>query len=138
MYEILLDVSHRFPAISPRPRPKALVSCRLALRKSRSAVFKHALLGQIFLKYVFDSFAMRHREIEAQFRDPKRDYHLESTDFKSVAVYDAAILAEPEERDYYIDKNAFWVPALARWKTLQDSASLYIRETLLIYVISSS
>ena len=29
-----------------------------------------------------------------------------------------------EERDYYIEKNVFWVPALARWKTLQDSAKL--------------
>ena len=33
-------------------------------------------------------------------------------------------ISELEERDYYIEKNVFWVPALARWKTLQDSAKL--------------
>jgi type I restriction enzyme M protein len=30
-----------------------------------AAVYKHAVLGLIFLKYVSDSFAMRQREIEA-------------------------------------------------------------------------
>ncbi len=89
-----------------------------------AAVYKHAVLGLIFLKYVSDSFAIRQREIEAQLRDPKSDYYLDPTDFKSVAEYDAAIHAELEERDYYIEKNVFWVPALARWKTLQDSAPL--------------
>jgi len=34
------------------------------------------------------------------------------------------IHGELEERDYYIEKNVFWVPALARWKTVQDSAKL--------------
>jgi hypothetical protein len=63
-----------------------------------AAVCKHTVLGLIFLKYVSDSFAMRQREIEAQLRGPASDY--------------------------YIEKNVFWVPALARWKTLQDSAKL--------------
>ena len=29
-----------------------------------------------------------------------------------------------EDRDYYLEKNVFRVPALARWKTVQDSAKL--------------
>jgi len=89
-----------------------------------AAVYKHAVLGLIFLKYVSDSFAVRQAEIEAQLRDPKSDYFLDPTDFKSVVEYAEAIRAELEERDYYIEKNVFWVPALARWKTLQDSAKL--------------
>ncbi len=89
-----------------------------------AAVYKHAVLGLIFLKYVSDSFAMRQREIEAQLRDPASDYYLNPNDSESVDSYAEAIRAELEERDYYIEKNVFWVPALARWKTLQDSAKL--------------
>lgn len=89
-----------------------------------AAVYKHAVLGLIFLKYVSDSFAMRQQEIEAQLRDPRSDYFLDPADFESGAAYAEAIRAELEERDYYVEKNVFWVPALARWKTLQDSAKL--------------
>src|SRR5687767_13454828 len=89
-----------------------------------AAVYKHAVLGLIFLKYVSDSFAMRQREIEAQLRDPQSDYFLAPADYRSTAEYEAAIREELEERDYYIEKNVFWVPALAGWKTLQDSAKL--------------
>src|SRR4029079_6367255 len=39
-------------------------------------------------------------------------------------AYEDAIRAELEDRDHYLEKNVFWVPALARWKTLQDSAKL--------------
>ena len=42
-----------------------------------AAVYKHAVLGLIFLKYVSDSFAVRQKEIEAQLRDPKSDYRSE-------------------------------------------------------------
>ncbi len=89
-----------------------------------AAVYKHAVLGLIFLKYVSDSFAVRQAEIEKQLRDPQSDYFLDPKDFKSDAEYLEAIRAELEERDYYLEKNVFWVPALARWKTLQDSAKL--------------
>jgi type I restriction enzyme M protein len=91
-----------------------------------AAVYKHAVLGLIFLKYVSDSFAMRQREIEVQLRDPASDYFLDPADYggEESAQYIEAIRAELEERDYYIEKNVFWVPALARWKTLQDSAKL--------------
>ena len=41
-----------------------------------AAVYKHAVLGLIFLKYVSDSFAVRQQEIENQLRDPKSEYFL--------------------------------------------------------------
>jgi type I restriction enzyme M protein len=91
-----------------------------------AAVYKHAVLGMIFLKYVSDSFAQRQAEIEAMLRDPDSEYFLNPKEFGNAfsAEYTEAIRAELEERDYYIEKNVFWVPALARWKTLQDSAKL--------------
>lgn len=89
-----------------------------------AAVYKHAALGLIFLKYVSDSFAQRQAEIGAQIRDPESDFHLSPADYGTTAKYEEAIAAELEERDYYTEKNVFWVPALARWKTLQNSAKL--------------
>jgi type I restriction enzyme M protein len=89
-----------------------------------AAVYKHAVLGLIFLKYVSDAFAQRQAEIEATLKDPASDYFLDPAGYGSPADYEEAVRGELEERDYYIEKNVFWVPALARWKTLQDSAKL--------------
>ncbi len=89
-----------------------------------AAVYKHAVLGLIFLKYVSDSFAERQAEIEAMLKDPKHEFHIDPADYKKPGAYEEAIRQELEERDYYLEKNVFWVPALARWKTLQDSAKL--------------
>ena len=52
------------------------------------------------------------------------DQHLNPADCGTFAKYNEAIAAELEERDYCIEKNVVWVRALARWKTLQDSAKL--------------
>lgn len=94
-----------------------------------AAVYKHAVLGLIFLKYVSDSFEMRQQEIERELRNPKSELYLDPAEDRmgdgSIAQrYEEAIRAELEERDYYTAKNVFWVPAIARWKTLQDSAKL--------------
>lgn len=103
-----------------------------------AAVYKHAVLGLIFLKYVSDSFEMRQQEIERELRNPNSELYLDPKDYgrenkiasQSLAMtdkdgaYEEAIRAELEERDYYTAKNVFWVPAIARWKTLQDSAKL--------------
>lgn len=89
-----------------------------------AAVYKHAVLGLIFLKYVSDSFRMRQDEVEEALRDEKSDYFLDPADYDSEAKYEEAILQELEDRDYYTEKNVFWVPALARWKTLQDNSKL--------------
>ncbi len=109
-------------------------------------VYKHAVISLIFLsrvervrvpargarrvragariKYVSDSFAQRQAEIEAMIKDPENDFFIDPDGYDTPAKSDAAIRAELEERDYYFEKNVFWVPALARWKTLQDSAKL--------------
>lgn len=97
-----------------------------------AAVYKHAVLGLIFLKYVSDSFDDRRKEIAAQLIDPRSELFLDPEEFKKNAPsveeaqqqWEAAIDAEVEDRDYYTAKNVFWVPALARWKTIQDSAKL--------------
>ncbi len=91
-----------------------------------AAVYKHAVLGLIFLKYVSDSFRMRQDELIAALRDPDDEYFLDPEDYGGPESddYAEALRVELEERDYYVAKNVFWVPALARWKTLQDNAKL--------------
>ena len=88
-----------------------------------AAVYKHAVLGLIFLKYVSDSFRMRQDEVTAFLKDSESDYYLDPDDYGGADSdeYAEALRVELEERDYYLEKNVFWVPALARWKTLQDN-----------------
>lgn len=81
-----------------------------------AAVYKHAVLGLIFLKYVSDAFEERQKELQQQFRDKKHDYYLGGDE--------EAIKEELEIRDYYTEKNVFWVPQLARWETLKNSSKL--------------
>lgn len=89
-----------------------------------AAVYKHAVLGLIFLKYVSDSFDLRREELRAQFNNPENDYYLNRDDYDSDADYEAAIAAELEDRDYFTEKNVFWVPALARWENIKSNAVL--------------
>ncbi|MDJ0842320.1 MAG: type I restriction-modification system subunit M [Acidobacteriota bacterium] len=89
-----------------------------------AAVYKHAVLGLIFLKYVSDAFALRREELQDQFQDPDHDYYLDPADFDSDEEYERAFKEELEERDYYLAKNVFWVPGLARWQTITASATL--------------
>lgn len=89
-----------------------------------AAVYKHAVLGLIFLKYVSDAFDLRREELEASFRDSKSDYFLDRADYKSDAAYAKAIHVELEDRDYFTEKNVFWVPPLARWQTIRSNAAL--------------
>lgn len=92
-----------------------------------AAVYKHAVLGLVFLKYVSDSFELRQQEVEKMLKDPKSDFFIDPAGYAGKGggtAYEAAIRAELEVRDYYTQQNVFWVPALARWKTIQDSAKL--------------
>ena len=84
------------------------------------------VLGLIFLKYVSDAFTLRRAEIEAALRSPVNDYFVDPDDYGGHGQEGirAGNPHERQERDYYIERNVFWVPALARWKTLQDSAKL--------------
>lgn len=63
-----------------------------------AAVYKHVVLGLIFLKYVSDSFKERFDELVT-----------EGDGFE-------------EERDAYSEKNVFWVPKSARWENIKNNA----------------
>ena len=91
-----------------------------------AAVYKHVVLGLIFLKYVSDAFEERQQELRRQFTDPANDYYMDPDDYggEGSAEYDESLTAELEERDYYTEKNVFWVPREARWQTLRDCAQL--------------
>ena len=70
-----------------------------ALRGSMDAAeYKHVVLGLIFLKYISDAFEEMHAKLAT-------DEH-----------------ADPEDVDYYLAENIFWVPSKARWGRLQARA----------------
>lgn len=73
----------------------------LAADKMRGSMdaseYKHVALGLIFLKYISDAFEAKHASIKADGEDP-------------------------EDRDFYIADNVFWVPKEARWSHLQGNA----------------
>ncbi|GAB4061299.1 class I SAM-dependent DNA methyltransferase [Uliginosibacterium sediminicola] len=85
--------------------------------------YMHVVLGLVFLKYISDAFKERRTELEAAFTEPANDYYLGD---------DAGELIEQEleARDYYTEKNVFWVPALARWDFLKDNAKVAIDTVL--------
>jgi len=87
-----------------------------------AAVYKHVVLGLIFLKYVSDAFEERQKELREQFQNPDHDYYMDPADHPE--DYELDLAAELEVRDYYTEKNVFWVPIEARWQTLRDCAQL--------------
>ena len=87
-----------------------------------AAVYKHVVLGLIFLKYVSDAFEERQKELREQFQNPDHDYYMDPADYAD--DYEGHLAAELEVRDYYTEKNVFWVPLEARWQTLRDCAQL--------------
>jgi hypothetical protein len=100
-----------------RPRKKAL-DRRDKLRSSLdAAVYKHVVLGLIFMKYVSDAFEERQKELRPSFRTPAHDYYMAPDDYAD--DYEGNLAAELEVRDYYTEKNVFWVPLEARWQTLR-------------------
>ncbi len=94
-----------------------------------AAVYKHVVLGLIFLKYVSDAFEERREELREHFRDEDHDFYIPQEDM-SDEDYDAYIEEELEIRDYYTAKNVFWVPPLARWKTLKENNKLSNGDTI--------
>jgi type I restriction enzyme M protein len=82
-----------------------------------AAVYKHVVLGLIFLKYVSDAFDTRRAEFAKAFRDPKHEYYLGEDAESDIAE-------QLEVRDYYTERNVFWVPALARWAFIRDNAKV--------------
>ena len=45
-----------------------------------AAVYKHVVLGLIFLKYVSDAFEERQKELREQFQNPDHDYYMAPED----------------------------------------------------------
>ncbi len=96
---------------------KLWTSANKLLPSLDAAVYKHVVLGLVFLKYVSDSFEARRQELIAAFKDPQNDYYLGED-------ADELIEEELENRDYYTEKNVFWVPPAARWQYIQDNIRL--------------
>jgi len=64
---------------------------------------------------VSDSFAARRSELTRRFADESDEYFLYDCD-------DELLAEELEDRDYYREVNAFWVPEGARWEGLRAHA----------------
>lgn len=90
-----------------------------------AAQYKHAVLGLIFVKYVSDAFSIRQDEIKAELANPEHEYFLDPADFSPEELANE-IAIELEQRDYYTEKNVFWLPTESRWKFLQDNGPLVI------------
>lgn len=62
-----------------------------------SSDYKYVVLGLIFLKYISDAFDVQYKKAESEGFDP-------------------------EDRDFYLADNVFWVPKEARWEYLVANA----------------
>jgi type I restriction enzyme M protein len=80
-----------------------------------AAEYKHLVLGLIFVKYISDTFAARRAELTQRLTNPQDDYY-----FADASPDD--LDQELEDRDYYKEVNAFWVPEPARWESLRAAA----------------
>jgi len=99
---------------------KLWTSANKLLPSLDAAVYKHVVLGMVFLKYVSDAFETRRQELLTMFKDPEADYWLGED------VDEDFLNEELENRDYYTEKNVFWVPPAARWQYVQDNIRLSV------------
>jgi type I restriction enzyme M protein len=97
---------------------KLWISANKLLPSLDAAVYKHVVLGMVFLKYVSDSFETRRQELKEAFANTEHDY------FLGEDVEQEILDEELETRDYYTEKNVFWVPQAARWQYIQDNIRL--------------
>jgi type I restriction enzyme M protein len=73
------------------------------LRKNMDAAeYKHIVLGLIFLKYISDAF----EELHSKLVSGQDDYEG----------------ADPEDSNEYTAEKVFFVPSIARWKSISDNA----------------
>lgn len=75
--------------------------------------YKHVVLGLVFLKYISDRFEERRAAILKSLSDPDSDDYIPNADRRARYL---------ESRDEYTSHNVFWVPADARWETIQARA----------------
>ncbi|WP_375748391.1 type I restriction-modification system subunit M [Vibrio sp. HN007] len=90
-----------------------------------AAQYKHAVLGLIFVKYVSDAFQIRQEEIKADLSNPDHEYFLDPENYSQEELFEE-INIELEQRDFYTEKNVFWLPVGSRWQFLQDNGPLVI------------
>ena len=103
---------------------KLWTSANKLLPSLDAAVYKHVILGLVFLKYVSDAFEERQSELREDFGDRGSEYFLDPAEYADAEEYHRLVAEELEVRDYYTEKNVFWVPVEARWQTLRDCAKL--------------
>ncbi len=75
--------------------------------------YKHIILGLIFLKYISDKFFEQRDWLIKETADEESVYRTKN---------DKDQMAVLEDRDEYLSKNIFWVPATARWEMIQIGA----------------
>jgi type I restriction enzyme M protein len=88
-----------------------------------AAHYKHVMLGLVFLKYTSDAFEIRREQLRAQFAQSDNEYFIDPADFDEGVEsqeYLEEVNVELEVRDFYTEKNVFWVPKEARWSFLRD------------------
>ncbi|MET9317251.1 class I SAM-dependent DNA methyltransferase [Kribbella sp. NPDC003505] len=81
--------------------------------KMDSAQYKHVVLGLIFLKYVSDTFTVRHEELARLVDDPNSEYFMPTEAAKESIL---------EDRDEYTAEGVFWIPEGHRWGDLRKAA----------------
>ncbi|HHX8441221.1 TPA: type I restriction-modification system subunit M [Vibrio diabolicus] len=87
--------------------------------------YKHAVLGLIFVKYVSDAFLLRQEELKQDFANPDHEYYLDPEGYTAEEL-EEEVAIELEQRDYYKEKNVYWLPTESRWNFLQDHAPIVI------------
>ncbi|TOG26286.1 restriction endonuclease subunit M [Vibrio parahaemolyticus] len=87
--------------------------------------YKHAVLGLIFVKYVSDAFTLRQEELKQDFANPEHEYYLDPEGYTAEEL-EEEVAIELEQRDYYKEKNVYWLPTESRWNFLQDHAPIVI------------
>lgn len=72
--------------------------------------YKHVVLGLVFLKHISDRFTEHREELRQELLDD--------------GIPEDRLNDFLESRDEYTSKSVFWVPADARWDTIQSKAKL--------------
>jgi len=106
-----------------------------------AAHYKHVMLGLVFLKYTSDAFEIRREQLREQFAQPENEYYIDPADFKGgidSQEYLEEVNVELEVRDFYTEKNVFWVPKEARWSFLRDKNSPLLKGGELDVGVNSS
>lgn len=97
----------------PKSLEATLWDAATALRSSMDAAeYKHVVLGLIFLKYVSDTFMVRHDELARLVDDPESDYFMPTPEAKQSVL---------EDRDEYTAEGVFWIPEGHRWEDLRKA-----------------